>query len=73
MLYLNVDVGDALSIDGGRIVVHFERRAGKDVRVGISAPREVAVKLVPRERPEPWDKGVTPPNRNQPRKSEAAK
>lgn len=59
MLYLDVPVGDALVIEGGRIVIHFQRKKGQMIRVGVEAARNIPVSVAPKERPQPWAKGLT--------------
>jgi len=73
MLYLNVPVGDAVVVDNGRVVIHVEKRSGHEVRLGFDAPREVPIKVVPKERniESPMSKGLTGAQQPSRRKSGA--
>ena len=53
MLKLDVQTGDSLIIDEGRIVLHFEKKKGQMARVGVDADRSIPVRLAPRQKKEP--------------------
>lgn len=46
MLYLNLEVGDALSIDNGRIVIHLASKSGQELKIGVDADHSIPVKVV---------------------------
>jgi len=58
MLYLDVAVGDTISIDSGRVLVRIERKTGPKARVRIEADRSIPVE-VKNGRADPRARGLT--------------
>lgn len=46
MLHLDVQAGDRIEIDDGRIVIHVGRKSGQRTRLGFEADKSVAFRRI---------------------------
>lgn len=52
MLHLDVQAGDRVEIDGGRIVIHVGQKSGQRTRLGFEADKSINFRRITPDRPE---------------------
>lgn len=67
MLFLTIPIGRSLSLDNGRLVLHFTKKSGRAVRIGVESDATVEFEILPIDdgprsespRSDPWSEGLT--------------
>jgi len=59
MLYLDVTIGDTLSIEDGRVRLVMEKKSGNKVRIGVDAARAINVAIEATKNDPPYKSGLT--------------